>query len=145
VIQGFEVWQHYGAFITAQHPALGPGIRERMEYAAGVTREEADVARGVLRAIRASIRRTLSPGTVLCLPTAPCIAPEVSASGDALDTFRSRVMALTCTAGLAGLPQVTLPIGQVAGFPVGASLVGWAGADETLLGAAAALGAWCGT
>lgn len=45
---------------------------------------------------------------------------------------------------IAGLPQVTLPIGYVAGCPVGASLIGWAGADEVLLEAATALGAWCG-
>jgi amidase len=81
---------------------------------------------------------------VLCLPTAPAIAPEVSVSGETLDTFRSRVMALTCTAGVAGLPQVTLPVGNVAGCPVGASFIGWAGADETLLEVAATLGAWCG-
>lgn len=144
VIQGFEVWQHYGEFITEQQPALGPGIRERMAYAASVTREDADAARRVLHTIRASIRRTMSPGTVLCLPTAPAIAPEVRVSGETLDTFRSRVMALTCTAGVAGLPQVTLPIGYVAGCPVGASLIGWAGADEALLEAAATLGARCG-
>ena len=144
VIQGFEVWQHYGEFITTQQPALGPGIRERMAYAASVTREDADAARGVLRAIRDSIRHILSPGTVLCMPTAPAIAPEISVSREMLDNFRSRVMALTCTAGVAGLPQVTLPIGAVAGCPVGASLIGWADADEALLEAAAALGPWCG-
>jgi amidase len=53
-------------------------------------------------------------------------------------------MILTCIAGIGGLPQVTLPIGYVAGCPVGASLIGWAGADEALLEAATALGAWCG-
>lgn len=145
VIQGFEVWQHYGEFVTTQQPALGPGIRERMAYAASVTREDADAARGALHAIRASIRRTIGPGTLLCLPTAPSIAPEVSLSGDKLDAFRSRVMALVCTAGVAGLPQVTLPAGYVAGCPVGASLIGWAGADEVLLEAVTALGAWCGS
>ena len=144
VIQGFEVWQHYGEFITAQQPALGPGIRERMAYAASVNREDADAARVVLRAIRAAIRRTLGPGTVLCMPTAPAIAPEVCVSRETLDDFRSRVMTLTCTAGIAGLPQVTLPIGTVAGCPVGASLIGWADADEALLEAAAILGPWCG-
>jgi amidase len=53
-------------------------------------------------------------------------------------------MALTCIAGIGGLPQVTLPVGYVAGCPVGASLIGWAGADEVLLEAVATLGAWCG-
>lgn len=144
VIQGFEVWRHYGDFITAQQPALGPGIRERMAYAASVTREDADAARGVLHRIRASVRRAIRPGTVLCLPTAPSIAPHVSVSGEALDTFRTRVMALVCTAGVAGLPQVTLPAGAISGCPVGVSFVGWAGGDEALLDLAVTLGSHCG-
>ncbi len=144
VIQGFEVWQHYGEFITTQQPALGPGIRERMAYAASVTRADADAARAALADMRSRIRRTIEPGTVVCLPTAPCIAPEIDAAGAMLDAFRSRVMALTCIAGIGGLPQVTLPIGVVAGCPVGASLIGWAEADETLLETATTLGAWCG-
>jgi len=144
VIQGFEVWQHYGEFITTHRPELGPGIRERMAYAASVTREDADAARAALADMRSGFRRTIERGTVVCLPTAPCIAPEINAAGPMLDAFRSRVMALTCIAGIGGLPQVTLPIGHVAGCPVGASLIGWAGADEVLLAAAVTLGAWCG-
>jgi amidase len=145
VIQGFEVWQHYGEFISTRRPALGPGIRERMAYAAAVTREDAAAARDVLARIRAQVREFVRPGTVLCLPTAPSIAPPVSAPGESLDSFRTRVMALTCTAGLAGLPQVTLPIGTVSGCPVGLSLVGWPGGDEALLELALALGPYCGT
>jgi amidase len=144
VIQGFEVWQQYGEFITTQRPELGPGIRERMAYAASVTRADADASRAALAEMRSAIRHSIEPGTIVCLPTAPCIAPEVNVSGAMLDAFRSRVMALTCIAGIGGLPQVTLPVGYVAGCPVGASLIGWAGADEALLEAAATLGAWCG-
>ena len=145
VIQGFEVWQHYGDFIARHRPELGPGIRERMAYAERVTRADADAARAALVDMRSYVRRTVRPGTVVCLPTAPCIAPEITGPAETLDGFRARVMALTCIAGIGGLPQVTLPIGTVAGCPVGASLIGWAGADETLLSAATALGAWCGT
>jgi len=144
VIQGFEVWQHYGEFITTKQPALGPGIRQRMAYAASVSRADVDAARTALADMQSCVRRTIEPGTVVCLPTAPGIAPEINAPRTVLDAFRSRVMVLTCIAGIGGLPQVTLPIGYVAGCPVGASLIGWAGADEALLEAATALGAWCG-
>jgi len=40
---------------------------------------------------------------------------------------------LTCIAGVSGLPQVTIPVGTVAGCPVGLSFIGWPGADEALL------------
>jgi amidase len=42
-------------------------------------------------------------------------------------------MALTCIAGLAGLPQISMPMLTVDGCPVGVSLIGTAGGDERLL------------
>ena len=53
-------------------------------------------------------------------------------------------MRLTCIAGLGGLPQVSIPIGTVAGCPVGLSFIGWAGGDEALLDLAFALSRYCG-
>ena len=61
-----------------------------------------------------------------------------------MDHFRTRVMRLTCTAGIAGLPQVSIPIGTLSGYPVGLSLIGWAGGDEALLDLACALSRHCG-
>ena len=57
---------------------------------------------------------------------------------------RVRVMRLTCIAGLAGLPQATVPVGTVAGCPVGLSFIGWAGGDEALLDLAVTLSRYCG-
>ncbi len=53
-------------------------------------------------------------------------------------------MRLTCIAGVAGLPQVTIPIGTVAGCPVGLSFIGWAGGDEALLDLAVRLARFVG-
>jgi amidase len=144
VIQGFEVWQHYGDFVTRQRPQLGPGIKERMAFAATVTAADADAARRVHAQARAHLRELLPPGAVMALPTAPCIAPRIDTPTEALESFRVRVMRLTCPAGLAGLPQVSIPIGTVSGCPVGLSFVGWAGGDEALLDLAVALSRYCG-
>ena len=84
------------------------------------------------------------PGTVLALPTAPCISPLVATPAEALESFRTRVMRLTCIAGHGGLPQVNLPIGSVAGAPVGLSLIGWPGGDEDLLDLCVKLARYCG-
>ena len=43
-------------------------------------------------------------------------------------------------AGLSGLPQVSLPLGEAQGCPVGISFIGWAGGDEALLDLAVSLG-----
>ena len=47
IVQAYEVWQTFGGFVTAHRPKLGPGVRERMEFAATVTRAQADAARSV--------------------------------------------------------------------------------------------------
>jgi amidase len=65
-------------------------------------------------------------------------------SGDEMESFRVRVMRLTCMAGLAGLPQMNLPVGTVAGCPAGLSLIAWPGGDEALLDLAGPLARACG-
>lgn len=144
VVQGFEVWRTFGDFVTTHKPQPGPGIRERLAMASKVTAAEAEAARGVLAETRAHIRRVATPGTLMALPTAPCIAPLVGGGAGEMDHFRSRVMRLTCTAGVAGLPQITLPAGTVDGCPVGLSFIGWPGGDEALLDLACDLGRHCG-
>jgi amidase len=144
VIQGYEVWRHYGEFVTRARPQLGPGIKERMAFAATVKESDATAARRVHDQARTHLRALLPPGTILALPTAPCIAPRIDTPTDALESFRVRVMRLTCIAGLAGLPQVSIPIGTASGCPVGLSFIGWAGGDEALLDLAVALSRFCG-
>jgi amidase len=144
IVQAKEVWDSFGAFVIAAKPKLGPGIKERMDFAATVTAEQAGRARESAAAGRAHIRSLVSPGTIVALPTAPSIAPPIGASGDALEHFRVRTMRLTCTAGIAGLPQINLPIGTVSGCPAGLSFIGWPGGDEVLLDLACELGHLCG-
>jgi amidase len=144
VIQAFEIWGIYGAFIERRRPRLGPGVRERLAFAAKVAQRDADEARKLKARARDQVRRLAKPGTVLALPTTPGMAPRTDVPTEALEPFRANVMRLTCIAGLSGLPQVTIPIGTVSGCPVGLSFIGWAGADEALLDLAVRLARHCG-
>jgi amidase len=144
IVQAKEVWETFGAFIARARPKLGPGIRERMEFAATVTTQRAEAARKIVTSARAHLRALLPPGTVMALPTAPSIAPPVNISGQEAESFRVRVMRLTCMAGLAGLPQMSLPMGTVSGCPAGLSLMGWPNGDEVLLDLGVALARHCG-
>ncbi len=143
-IQGYEVWETFGDFVTRQRPAIGPGVRERIEFSARVSDAEMEAARRVHAQARDHILQTVKPGTILALPTAPCAAPLIDGTPEDMDKFRTRVMRLTCTAGMAGLPQMNLPIGTLGGLPVGLSFIGWPGGDEVLLDLACELSRHCG-
>lgn len=71
--------------------------------------------------------------TFLTVPTAPGAAPALRCSGEQLETFRGRALALTSIAGLCGLPQVTLPVAALDDGPVGLGIIGPRGSDEALL------------
>ncbi|HEY9713408.1 MAG TPA: hypothetical protein V6C72_08050, partial [Chroococcales cyanobacterium] len=60
------------------------------------------------------------------------------------ESFRTRAMRLTCSAGVSGLPQISIPAGTVNGCPAGISLIGWSGSDEVLLQLAGEIAKYCG-
>jgi amidase len=138
VTQGHEIWRVHGDWITRTQPTFGPEIQERFEWAASIDDESAAAAAKEREAFGARLRERLSePGTVLCLPTAPGIAPRLDADAESVRNHRTRVLSLTCIAGLAGLPQVTMPLASLSGCPLGLSLIAGPGGDEMLLGFAA--------
>ena len=75
----------------------------------------------------------LRDNAVLVLPTVHTIAPLRNSPPAALDDFRSRAMSLLCIAGLARLPQISLPLATLDGCPLGLSLVAARGNDTLLL------------
>lgn len=144
LVQAREVWRTFGPFIETHDPVLGPGVRERIDVARAVTAEQEEAARARRERIVAHVRAMIPPGTVMAVPSAPCIAPKADATFEQLEHYRVRVMRIVCIAGLAGLPQISVPIGTVAGCPVGLGLIGWRHGDEALLDLAVALGRHCG-
>ncbi|MGH8621529.1 MAG: amidase, partial [Burkholderiales bacterium] len=81
----------------------------------------------------------LAGGCVLALPTVPGIAPIRNAVPADTEDFRARALALLCPAGLARLPQVSLPLATLDGCPLGLSLIAARGNDAMLLALAKAL------
>ena len=144
IVQAYETWQTFGGFITKHKPNIGPGVKERMQFASTVTRAQADASREIVTNARDHIRQIALPGTILALPTAPSIAPKIETSGPELEEFRTRAMRLTCTSGISGLPQMNIPGGTINGCPIGLSFIGWAGGDEALLDLACELSRHCG-
>lgn len=120
--------------MEATRPQLGPGVRERFEWAARVTGDQVAAARERHRGIRTRLASLLEPGDILCLPTSPRVAPFKSTPTNTLEVeYRNQAMCLLCIAGLGGLPQISLPLVELDDMPLGLSLVSAAGNDMHLL------------
>lgn len=128
-----ETWRIHGAWVTAEGHSLAPPIRERFAFAASVSDEDAIRSRDSQSQIRETLRAVLGNTSVFFVPTAPGPAPKSDARGDEVEMFRQRAQRLTAIAGLAGLPQISLPALECEGAPFGISFIGPAGSDRQLL------------
>lgn len=132
-LQMREIWAEHGAWIEKEKPRFGPEIAERFAMA----KEAAAKPMGDEENLRQTITRwlddMLSADGILIIPTATDIAPLKSMNAADSASFRDRTLSLTCIAGLARLPQVTLPVALVKSAPVGLSLIARHGRDRALL------------
>ena len=133
VLQGREVWQVHGEWITDVSPDIGPGIRERLQWTSTLTEADEAAAARVRKAVIERMSELLAPGTVMAAPITPRIAPLRGLAAAELEKIRHRVMGLTCTAPMAGLPQISLPLATVEDCPVALSLLAPRGGDEMLM------------
>lgn len=132
-IQAREIWAVHGPWIKAVRPRFGPDIAERFQWAESVPDEEAERAKPEREALTRRLSDLLRDGAIACLPSTPDIAPKLRVSQEDHHKHRGHVMALTCLAPLARLPQVSLPLARVDGCPLGVSLMGGPGGDAALL------------
>ena len=136
-LQAAEIWHSLGGWIEQAKPRFGPGVEERFQLARAVTPDSVAAARLERSRIVDALGRLMVPGTVLVLPTVPRIAPLKGLPVAEVEVaYRHLAMNLLCIAGLAGLPQVSLPLALHEGCPLGLSLVGAGGSDLSLLGIA---------
>ena len=136
---GHEGWRLHGAWIRAAQPTFSPAIAARWEAASRISDEAAAQARATSQAVRQRVRALLGSDGVAVLPSAAGLAPRRDADPAAVDAVRQRTMAITCIAGHAGLPQVSLPLHGAQGEVLGISLMGPAGTDLALIRLARAL------
>ncbi|MBW4085786.1 amidase [Paenibacillus sp. S150] len=132
-LQGAEIWATHGAWIERVQPLFGPDIAARFAWAAGLAGQDHSRAQAMRAEIAARLRQLLGEDGCLVLPTVPGPAPLRGGDLAQLELNRSGAMMLSCIAGLAGLPQVTLPISGPGGLPLGLSVIGGHGQDLRLL------------
>jgi amidase len=136
VIQWSEIESSLGGWIAAFKPALGAEAAANFELTRTLDRRRLGDAISRRERLARALGRRLAPRACLCLPTTPSLAPR---KGERLvrtgeqSGYYPRLLALTSIAGVARLPQVSLPVAQVGNIPVGLSLVGARGEDVFLL------------
>lgn len=134
IVQGAEIWNSLGPWITEAKPTLGPGIDERVAGAKAVTEAQLRDAKDTRKKIVARMGELLQPGDMLCIPCSPRVAPQRNTATSTVEvTYRYQAICLLSIAGLAGLPQISMPLAMSDGLPLGLSLVGSAGADMQLM------------
>ena len=134
VLQAASIWANHGAWIRKTKPDFGPGVKERFEWAETLDARDVDAAKHRYEAIKARIVEVMGEGDILCLPTSPRVAPLKNTPVDDIEVrYRHQAMHLLCIAGLGGLPQISLPMAELDGLPLGLSMNGPRGADMQLL------------
>lgn len=134
VLQSKEAWDSVKDWIDRVNPRFSFWVSERYNFAIDLTQTQLAQAAGVRDQIRARMDEVFAGGGFVCLPTAPCPAPFRGLPASAKKEVQSRLSRLTCIAGTTGRPQLSLPLGEVNGLPVGISIMGDHGSDEKLIG-----------
>jgi amidase len=140
-IQWAEIWSCLGSWVEEAKPEFGPTTKMNFEFVKNMDRAT------VVKAVRqredyfSLLEKYLGPNDLLCMPTTPALAPIKGTLG--LDRtagdYYPRTLSLTAIAGIGRLPQVTLPMAEVSGVPIGLSLLARHGRDGFLLAVAQSL------
>jgi amidase len=133
-LQSREAWHTFGGWIDRANPRLSWEVAMSFLHGQRVDDAAFSVATRFRNERRTELALRFRNGeTVFAFPTMPFPAPPRGQPRSAVWSLGTRIVELTCVAGLLGAPQVTLPIGNVAGPPIGLSLLGAPGTDEVLL------------
>ena len=134
VLQSREAWESIRDWIDQVNPAFSFEVSDRYVSARAVTDAEVVAAQAGREAIIARMNEVFQDeDTVVCLPTTIGPAPLTGQAVSERHTLRLRNSALTSIAGNTGRPQLSLPLAEVDGLPIGLSLLGNSGADAALM------------
>lgn len=135
-LQNAELASLHREWIQRERPVFGSLIASRVARALAVTAGEVERAETVRAAVEGTAASLLEGDAWLIWPSAMGAAPRRGLADAQTDRITGGALILGALASLAGLPQVTLPLGEVGGCPLGVSLIGPRGADRQLLAAA---------
>ena len=133
-IQGFEIIEGHDAWLTEHGDSLDPSIMQRVIWARTITQQQYLKAKEQQQTFQQKLL-SLFDGMhgLWILPTTPGGPPALTMAGDELAEYRSQLMGLTSIAGLAGFPQLHLPMQGLTEGPCGFSLMSIADKEADLI------------
>jgi len=136
-IQGYEIIEEHNPWLTEYGDSLDPSIMLRVEWARSISKTQYLTAKQQQASFTEQLQQQFKQIDGLwVLPTTPSGAPSLTLMGEALAEYRSQLMGLTSIAGLAGFPQLHLPMQGLAEGPCGFSLMGIANTEADIFATA---------
>jgi amidase len=132
-LQGREAWATFGEWIDQHNPRFAFEVADNFLRGMRVDDEALKAAAQFRSERRAEFAQLVDSETVVCLPTTPFPAPVAGQPRSVMWQLRAAVITLTCIAGMTGVPQLSMPVAQIGGLPIGLSLLGRPGADDSIL------------
>jgi amidase len=133
VLQGEEAWATFGDWIDRNNPRFGFDVADNFLRGTRSSPGMIAEARQFRIERRNEFCERFDKSTVICLPTTPFPAPLAGQRRSQMWNLRVPIISLTSIAGMLGTPQLTIPVAEVEGAPVGLSIMGLPGSDEMLL------------
>lgn len=134
VLQSREAWESVKEWIDQVNPRLSFEVSDRYVMARSISDSQVAAAQAGRNSIVTRMNEVFADvATVVCLPSTVAPPPPTGQKVSARHSLRLRNSALTSIAGNTGRPQISLPVTEVDGMPVGLSLLGDRGSDEMLI------------
>ena len=134
ILQSEEAWESVKDWVDTVNPRFSFWVSARYYLAINLTKTQISEAALVKEQVKNRMDEVFADGGFVCLPTAVGPAPLRGLPASAKKDIQGRLSHLTCIGGTTGRPQLSLPLGELNGLPVGISLMGDHGSDEELIG-----------
>jgi amidase len=138
VIQCSEIWSTLGPWVEDQLPEFGPVTHNSFHHIAKNT-DRTKIKNWICYRewFAEKIRDFTSKNALLCFPTTPSLAPLIdtvgtSPSARTSGSYYPRALAIDAISGFSRAPQISIPLMNVSGVPIGVSILGEPGTDQTL-------------
>ena len=129
-----EAWKSVAEWIDTVNPRFSYMVADRYALGTSFTQDQLEAARATRDRVRRRLDEIAPAGAFLCFPTSPVVAPLRDQPLSGKRGSQARIVRLTCMGGTTGRPQLSMPLGEVDGLPVGLSIMGNRGDDEALIG-----------